>query len=151
MNWISFAENSLIVPEFLSTNMELKELIAKDAHFCWMEGDAFETLSNCFDVEAECLRNGEICESAGRFGYLLQGGGVIQRKNTAAAIEAGTLLGVVPGGTRGYLWEDAGFTARAESVVLWFQRDALEFACYRGCWFHARLIREIQMMLGITP
>ena len=131
--------------------MELKELIAKDAHFCWMEGDAYETLSNCFDVEAECLKKGETCENEGRFGYLLQGSGVIQMKNTTATMEAGALLGVVPGGARGYQWEEVGFTAGAESVVLWFQRDALEFACYRGCWFHARLIREIQIMLGITP
>ena len=47
--------------------MELKDLIAGDVHFCWMEGDAFETLSNCFDVEAERLKTGETCKSEGRF------------------------------------------------------------------------------------
>ena len=131
--------------------MELKELIARDEHFCWMEGDAFETLSNCFDVEAERLGTGETCESAGRFGYLLRGGGSVRMENNASEIEAGALLGVVPGGARGYLWGNAEFTAASDSVVLWFQRDALEFACYRGCWFHARLIREIQTLLGNTP
>lgn len=131
--------------------MKLEEMIAKDAHFYWMEGDAFETLSNCFDVEAEWLKEGETCQSAGRFGYLLQGSGMIQMQSATAAIETGALLGIVPGGARGYVWEDADFTAGVESVVLWFQRDALEFACYRGCWFHARLIREVQMILGNAP
>lgn len=131
--------------------MGLKELIAQDVHFCWMEGDAFETLSNCFDVEVKQLRAGEICKSAGRFGYLLQGGGTARMENNTDTLEAGGLLGVVPGGARGHLWVDAEFTAASDSVVLWFQRDALEFACYRGCWFHARLIREIQTLLGNEP
>ena len=131
--------------------MELKKMIAQDEHFCWMEGDAFETLSNCFDVEAEQLKVGKSCKSAGRFGYLLQGNGTIQGEGSFSKVEAGGLLGIVPGGARGYLWADGVFTADSDSVVLWFQRDALEFACYRGCWFHARLIREIQMLLGNTP
>ena len=131
--------------------MELKDLIAGDVHFCWMEGDAFETLSNCFDVETERLKPGESCKSAGRFGYLLQGSGTIRMESNAAEIETGGLLGVIPGGERGHLWVEAEFTAGADSVVLWFQRDALEFACYRGCWFHARLIREIQTLLGNEP
>ena len=131
--------------------MEWKELIARDAHFCWMEGDALETLSNCFDAEAERLNPGEVCKSAGRFGYLLQGSGIMQMESEVSERRAGGLLGVIPGGARGHLWVDAEFTAASESVILWFQPDALEFACYRGCWFHARLIREIQTLLGNQP
>ena len=131
--------------------MEWKDLIAADLHFCWLEGDALETLGNCFDVEAERLKAGETCESGNRFGYLLRGSGRVQMEDEAAALEAGALLGVIPGGARGYLWTDAAYTAGSDSVVLWFQRDALEFACYRGCWFHARLIREIQTLLGNAP
>ena len=131
--------------------MEVKELIARDEHFCWMEGDAFETLSNCFDVEPERLRAGEFCKNAGRFGYLLQGSGKIKMETNTVEAKAGSLLGVTPGGARGHLWVDAEFTAASDSVILWFQPDALEFACYRGCWFHARLIREIQTLLGNQP
>ena len=131
--------------------MEWKDLIAADDRFCWLEGDALETLGNCFDVEAEWLKAGETCKSGSRFGYLLHGSGTVQMEEKTSALEAGVLLGVVPGGDRGYLWRDAAYTAGSDSLVLWFQRDALEFACYRGCWFHARLIREIQTLLGNAP
>ena len=131
--------------------MDLQKLISQDEHFLWMQGEAFETLSNCFDVEAEQLHPGTSCRNEKRFGYLLQGCGKIQSVNGTSEVQAGALIGVIPGGIRGHQWSDDVFTAESESVVLWFQRDALEFACYRGCWFHARLIREIQTLLGNEP
>ena len=38
-------------------------------------------------------------------------------------------------------------TAGEDCAVAWFRRDLVLHVCYRACWFHARLIQEIDRKL----
>ena len=127
--------------------MDEWQLIAQDAHFSWMQGEALETLRNCFDPKTEEIPAGESGESGGRLGYLLEGCAMLNGEK----LSAGSLVGICAGGSRGYARSDDRITAVSACKVLWFPWDALEFACYRGCWFHARFLREIQIILGNEP
>lgn len=129
--------------------MDWQQLIAQDPRFSWMQGDAYETLNNCFEPQIQCLLPGETSESAGRFGYLMRGSGTLHRAEGKAYIAAGELAGIRTGGAQGYQPSADVLEAETECQVLWFPYEALEFACYRGCWFHARLMREVRDILGV--
>ena len=113
----------------------------------WMPVRGLEVLSACFDMESEALRAGERRESGGRIGYLLQGALQIRERGADRRAAPGTLLGVRRDSRGRKVMVPAEITAEEDAVVIWWQFDVVQTVCYQACWFHARLIRELEGLI----
>lgn len=118
--------------------MELRELIEQDGNFSWLPEDAFEILEGCFDLREERIPAGESREAAGSIGYLLRGNGRVDGVQSGP----GTLLGLGKDRKR----MDAVLTAETDCRVFWLDYEVMDGACYRACWFHARLMEELEKL-----
>ena len=118
--------------------MELRELIRQDAYFSWLPEESFDILDGCFDLHGETVPEGETRETEGRIGYLLQGSGDVD----GAQSGPGTLFGL--GKDREQV--DAVLTAETNCQVLWINFEVMNGACYVACWFHARLMEELEKL-----
>lgn len=125
----------------------MQELLEKDPRLCWMPAEGLELLDSCFGLEIETLESGDTRGSAGRIGYLLYGEASIQTDCGAQLVSGSGLVGIRFGGPRGYQRDKGVLTALTSCEVLWMSYDVMKFACHRNCWFHTRLILEIQKML----
>lgn len=123
---------------------ELPGLCAGDPRLSWMPMEAFETLGACFHLCAQALAAGETVETAGRIGYLLRGSGVVD----GTVRPSGTLFGVKREEYGRKISAPASLVAREPSIVLWMDFDAVRSVCYGACWFHVRLLREMDALLG---
>ena len=117
--------------------------IRQDVHFSWLPDEAFPILNACFDLETEALSAGSCRETAGRMGYLLQGTGTVN----GAPLNPGELFGVCRTGQGEKQAVSGVFRAESDCRIFWIQVDAVNRACYRGCWFHARLIQELDALI----
>ncbi len=121
----------------------------------WMDAEGWETLNTCFDWEIGEIPPGASRETGGRAAWLLSGEGVFRIAADADVAEAGAEKPVSPGmffgvkrvGTSGKAPEEGRFTALTACTAAWFDYDLLVFACYRGCGFHARVMREAEEAL----
>ena len=120
------------------------ELLHQVPLFAWLPEEGVETLSNCFDLCVEELNAGETRSADGHIGCLLQGTAVFQAGGTAQSL--------VPGELFALNWDRSPIpgvlTAGEDCAVAWFRRDLVLHVCYRACWFHARLIQEIDYNLN---
>lgn len=116
--------------------------------FAWLPEEAPEILNSCFDLETERLAAGETRRAAGRAGCLLSGSAVFQPQGAAPVpLSVGSLFAI--------LRDDQGFkhpcpgtlTAASDCAVAWFDFNLTRNVCYRACWFHVRLLREIDDLL----
>jgi hypothetical protein len=125
----------------------VEELIKQDARLFWLPPEGLEILSRCFELETEVLESSEVRVTAGRIGYLLEGEASWQADCGAERVQAGNVIGIRLGGSRGYQTSPGVLTAIACCKILWFPYDVMEFACHRNCWFHTRLILEMRRIL----
>ena len=123
--------------------LELKEeeiaAWRQDSFLSWLPRRGLEILGACFDMTAERLSPGDCRDTAGRAGYLLSG----RLSGKRGTVGPGTLLGVRRGTGETRVGASERLTAREESLVLWWHIGVVDTVCYNACWFHARLIREM--------
>ena len=119
-------------------------VFARSGCFPWMPQRADQVLQSCFDLECETLAPGERRASGGRIGCLLRGAGRVNGTESAGP-------GLFLGAARGPLLEKVAVeeTVEAETggLVAWFDFDVVLTVCYTACWFHARLIQEMEQAL----
>ena len=120
------------------------ELMHQVPLFAWLPEEGAETLSNCFDLCVEELNAGETRATEGRIGCLLRGGADFRTDDGTRTLAPGDVFALnrdknpLPG----------VLTAGEDCIVAWFHRDLVCHVCYRACWFHARLIQEIDSKLS---
>ena len=119
--------------------MELQELIEQDSNFSWLPEEAFEILEGCFDLREETVTAGESRKTDGSIGYLLRGSGKVDGVQSGP----GTLFGL--GTERRSV--DAVLEAETDCQVFWIDYEVMNGACYRACWFHARLMEELEKLV----
>ena len=121
----------------------------------WMDQEALETLENCFDWESEEILPEMSVKTDGRVGWILQGEGLFRPAGSAEDpacnprhVSSGKFIGVKRDEKGDKVIDDGLFTASVPCEIAWFQYDLLRFSCYRGCWFHARVMREVDAALN---
>lgn len=134
----------------------------------WLDKEGWEMLNNCFEWEVEEMPAGSEKTINGKVGWVLSGTGSFlaektnsdsvesEFKNISAAAEKkaispGVFLGVAKSATGDRMPQNGTFTANSLCRIAWFDYDLLCFACYRGCWFHARIMREVDDALNSPP
>ena len=120
------------------------ELLHQVPLFAWLPEEGAETLSNCFDLCVEELNAGETRATEGRIGGLLRGGADFRTDDGTRTLAPGDVFALnrdknpLPG----------VLAAGEDCIVAWFRGDLVLHVCYRACWFHARLIQEIDSKLS---
>ncbi len=120
------------------------ELLHQVPLFVWMPEEGQETLSNCFDLCVEELKAGETRSTEERIGCLLRGKADFRTDDGSRTLAPGDVFALdrdrnpLPG----------VLTAGEDCAVAWFREDLVLHVCYRACWFHARLIQEIDRNLN---
>lgn len=120
------------------------ELLHQAPLFAWLPEEGAETLSNCFDLCVEELSAGETRSTEGRIGCLIRGGADFRTDDDTRTLALGDVFALnrdrnpLPG----------VLTAGEDCAVAWFRWDLVCHVCYRACWFHARLIQEIDRNLN---
>ena len=98
---------------------------------------------NCFDLEAVALRSGERLDCAGRLGLVLSG--------EVACGETVLAPGALLGAARDEVGRPRPFPvsvlARRDSEIALWDGAVLTSVCYRACWFHGRLVLEVEKRL----
>ena len=51
--------------------------------------------------------------------------------------------------TKNEISKEVRIEAQNECLVVWFDAEVLNRVCYRACWFHARLISEMNLILQL--
>lgn len=120
------------------------ELLHQVPLFAWLPEEGAETLSACFDLCVEELRPGDTRSADRRIGCILRGSAAFQTGDAVQTLSPGKLFALSR--TREPL--SGILTAGEECAVAWFGRDLVCHVCYRACWFHARLIQEIDRNLN---
>jgi hypothetical protein len=116
--------------------------------FAWLPEGACEVLNGCFDLEVEQLRQGERREVHGRIGCLLTGSASFcPDSGPADPLSPGDLFGIARGADGIKRPVPGTLTANTDCAVAWFDFDLVRTVCYRACWFHVRLLNEIDALL----
>lgn len=116
--------------------------------FAWLPEEAPDILNGCFDLEVERLTAGETRRTAGRVGCLLEGGAVFRPQDAAISLSPGNLF-AISRDIQGLKHPEPGtLTAVTDCAVAWFDFTLTTSVCYRACWFHVRLLREIDALLA---
>ena len=123
--------------------MKLSEVWKQDPRFAWLPEQAESIFNGCFNMEAEELSPGESRKNEGRAGYLVSGRG---RLEDGVEAVSGSLFGV-RNSNRGKESQSVVFCAEEPCVVLWFDFELFTSVCYRACWFHVKLIGELEQLL----
>ena len=103
-----------------------------------------ETLSACFDLCVKELKAGDARPSNGRIGCLLRGNADFRTEAGSRTLAAGNVFAL----SRDKSPLPGVLTAGEDCAVAWFRRDLVLHVCYRACWFHVRLIQEIDRNLN---
>ena len=119
-------------------------VFAQSGCFPWMPPRADEVLYGCFDLEFETLAPGQRRVSGGRIGCLLRGAGRVNGKEDAGP---GFFFGAVRGPRLEKIAVEESLEAGTECLVAWFDFNVVLTVCYTACWFHARLIQEMEQAL----
>ena len=110
----------------------------------WLPGEGSRYFDACFDMTTETIPAGEHRESRGRVGYLVSGRAQLTTQSGMDRAGEGTLFGVIqPGRPETRRAEETHLWAVTACEVLWLDGAVLRNVCYAACWFHARLIREV--------
>ena len=114
--------------------MDIYDHLAADGRLSFLPREAVEIFEGCFDLRLLELRPGETFDAAGRLCYLLRGAGGVGERPVAP----GTFFGVDRDRAE-------RFTAASDCAQLLWDADVLSHVCYRACWFHVRLLNEINI------
>ncbi|MBQ8852639.1 MAG: hypothetical protein IJZ66_09440 [Oscillibacter sp.] len=123
---------------------QLYELLKGQPFWHWLPREGGRYFDACFNMDLETVPAGEKRQTKGRVGYLISGRA--QLKSEADLIRAGegSWFGVVqPGRPETRKVIETELWAVTECKVLWLDGTVLSNVCYAACWFHARLIREV--------
>ncbi|MBR1690280.1 MAG: hypothetical protein IJ713_05845 [Oscillibacter sp.] len=119
----------------------------KTAPLSWLSGEAREIFNSCFDWEEETLPAGERRETAGRIGWLLSGTARFCSPVGERRVPEDGIFGVRRNAAGDREAESGTVTAETECTVAWFRYELTRYVCYRACWFHARMLRELESRL----
>mgnify|MGYP003515546582 FL=1 len=123
---------------------KLYELLKDQPFWQWLPREGGRYFDACFNMDAETVPAGEHRQTKGRVGYLISGRAHLKSGDGLDRAGEGTFFGVVQPGrpeTRKMVGTD--LWAVTECKVLWLDGAVLSSVCYAACWFHARLIREV--------
>ncbi len=110
----------------------------------WLDTEGQKMLANCFDWTVEELPEGSVRTVKDRVGWVLSGNGVfLNDREQEKPVSAGMFIGVRKDPDSGREKEEGVFRTSSFSRIAWFDYDLLCFACYKGCWFPARVMREV--------
>lgn len=124
--------------------MEEASVFASSGCFPWMPQRADQVLQSCFDLEFETLAPGQRRDTRGRIGCLLHGTG---RLDTGEAAGPGFFFGAARTDRLEKVAAEETLEAGTACLVAWFDFDVVLTVCYTACWFHARLIQEMEQAL----
>lgn len=112
--------------------------------WAWLPPEGGRYFDACFNMDWETVPAGARRESRGRVGYLISGRAQLRTQRGMVRAGADTFFGVSqPGRPESRRVEETELWAVTECAVLWLDADVLRNVCYAACWFHARLIREV--------
>ena len=120
--------------------------LLKDQPFWhWLPPEGGQYFDACFHMDCEEISAGGHCRSRGRVGYLISGRAQLRGQRGIRRAGAGTFFGALyPGKAEE---NECELWAVTDCTVLWLDADVLTSVCYAACWFHARLIREVEAWL----
>ena len=123
---------------------KLYEWIKDQPFWSWLPREGGRYFDACFHMDWERVPAGEKRQSRGRVGYLISGRAQLRTEEGLDRAGEGTLFGVIqPGRSERRRAEETEVYAVTECRVLWLDYEVLTSVCYAACWFHARLIREV--------
>lgn len=126
----------------------MEELLRAVPLFAWLPEGAPDILNSCFDLETERLAAGETRRADGRAGCLLEGAAAFcPQFGEARTLESGALFAIARNRDRHQFPVHGTLTAVSDCAVAWFDINLTRTVCYRACWFHVRLLREIGAQL----
>ena len=123
---------------------KLYELLKDQPFWHWLPPEGGRYFDACFHMDWETVPAGELRQSRGRMGYLISGRAQLKTGEDLDRAGEGTFFGVRQSGrpeTRRTVETD--LWAVTDCQVLWLDGTVLSNVCYAACWFHARLIREV--------
>ena len=124
---------------------KLYELLKDQPFWQWLPREGGQYFDACFHMDWETVPAGERRESRGRMGYLISGRAQLQSEGSLVHAGEGEIFGVVqPGRPETRRVEETSLWAVTECRVMWLDAEVLTSVCYAACWFHARLIREVE-------
>ena len=127
----------------------LYELLKDQPFWHWLPREGGRYFDACFHMDWETIPAGERRESRGRVGYLISGRAQLRSERGLVRAGEGQLFGVVqPGRPETRRMEETTLTAVTDCRVAWLDGDVLTSVCYAACWFHARLILEVEQWLA---
>ena len=122
----------------------LYALLKDQPFWSWLPREGGRYFDACFHMDWETLSAGEIRQSRGRMGYLISGHAHLEGAGGLRHAGEGQIFGIVrPGRSETRRVEETSLRAVTTCRVLWLDADVLTSVCYAACWFHARLIREV--------
>ena len=123
----------------------LYALLKDQPFWSWLPREGGRYFDACFHMDWETLSAGEIRQSRGRMGYLISGHAHLEGAGGLRHAGEGAIFGIVqPGRSETRRVEETSLRAVTTCRVLWLDADVLTSVCYAACWFHARLIREVE-------
>ena len=112
----------------------------------WLPPEGGQYFDACFNMDLQRVAAGERCESRGRVGYLISGSAQLHTPRGSEQAGEGTFFGVFqPRRSESRRTEETQLLAQTDCALLWMDADVLTSVCYAACWFHARLIREVDL------
>ena len=123
----------------------LYALLKDQPFWSWLPREGGRYFDACFHMDWETLSAGEVRQSRGRMGYLISGHAHLEGAGGLRHAGEGAIFGIVqPGRSETRRVEETSLRAVTTCRVLWLDADVLTSVCYAACWFHARLIREVE-------
>ena len=123
---------------------KLYALLKDQSFWSWLPREGGAYFDACFHMDWETVPAGEVRQSRGRMGYLISGRAHLEGSGGLVHAAGGEIFGIVqPGRRETRRAEETSLRAVTECRVVWLDGDVLTSVCYAACWFHARLIREV--------
>ena len=120
----------------------LYALLKDQPFWSWLPREGGRYFDACFHMDCEEIPAGGHCRSQERVGYFVSGRAQLRGQRGIRRAGAGTFFGALyPGKAEE---NECELWAVTDCTVLWLDADVLTSVCYAACWFHARLIREVE-------
>ena len=129
----------------------LYALLKDQPFWSWLPREGGRYFDACFHMDWETLSAGAIRQSRGRMGYLISGHAHLEGAGGLRHAGEGQIFGIVqPGRSETRRVEETSLRAVTACRVLWLDAEVLTSVCYAACWFHARLIREVDQWFSVN-
>ncbi|MBQ2739273.1 MAG: hypothetical protein IJF36_03480 [Oscillibacter sp.] len=122
----------------------LYELLKNHSFWHWLPPEGGRYFDACFNMDWERIDHDAHIQSRGRVGYIISGHARLTTERGTVPAGEGAFFGVFqPSRPESRRVEETELWAVTDCTVLWLDADVLTSVCYAACWFHARLIREV--------